>query len=202
MIPPNSRRGVIPMASLLRGFVTIVLVSLLAGSSLVAVQTSPRSISDGVYTEQQAQRGQTIYRARCSSCHGDALGGRTGPPLSGQDFATGWSAQPLIELANKIRRTMPRDESARLTSQETADVLAYMLQVGKFPSGRAELPTDDAALKQVSFPAAPAAVKTPAAAGTLPSLPASGNLAQVMRGILFPSSNIVFSTQGIDPGAP
>ena len=29
-----------------------------------------------------------------------------------------------------------------------------------------------------------------------------GNLAQIMRGILFPSSNIIFSVQGQDPGAP
>jgi hypothetical protein len=31
-------------------------------------------------------------------------------------------------------------------------------------------------------------------------LPVSGNVAQVMRGILFPSSNIVFTVQSIDPG--
>ena len=29
-----------------------------------------------------------------------------------------------------------------------------------------------------------------------------GNLAQIMRGILFPSSNMIFSVQGQDPGAP
>jgi hypothetical protein len=29
-----------------------------------------------------------------------------------------------------------------------------------------------------------------------------GNLAQIMRGILFPSSNLIFSVQGQDPGAP
>ncbi len=33
------------------------------------------------------------------------------------------------------------------------------------------------------------------------SLPASGNVAQVMRGILFPSANLLFSVQSIDPGA-
>jgi S-disulfanyl-L-cysteine oxidoreductase SoxD len=190
------------MQALLRRFMTIVLVSLLARSSLIAVQNPQRSVNDGVYTDQQAVRGQTVYRARCSNCHGDTLAGRSGPPLAGPDFAAGWSAQPLFELANKVRRTMPRDDSARLTSQETADVLAYMLQVGKFPSGRAELLMDEASLKQVNFPAIPAAAKAPAADGPLPSLPAPGNLAQVMRGILFPSSNIVFSTQGVDPGAP
>ena len=29
-----------------------------------------------------------------------------------------------------------------------------------------------------------------------------GNLAQVMRGILFPSSNLIFNAQSQDPGTP
>src|SRR5262249_17497096 len=104
-------------------------------------------------------------------------------------------------LAHKISRTMPRDDSPRLTPQESADVLAYVLQMSKFPSGRTELVMDDAALKQWSLPTVTAAAaKAPAAAGQLPALPASGNVAQVMRGILFPSSNIIFTTQTIDPG--
>jgi hypothetical protein len=111
-----------------------------------------------------------------------------------------WDKDPLLELANKIGRTMPKDNTPRLTAQETADVLAYVLQVGKFPSGRTELVMDDAALKQVRFPASAATPpKPPDAAG--PSLPPSGTVAQVMRGILFPSSNIIFTTQSIDPGA-
>jgi cytochrome c553 len=32
--------------------------------------------------------------------------------------------------------------------------------------------------------------------------PAAGNLAQVMRGILFPSSNLIFNVQSRDPAAP
>src|SRR5678816_2684327 len=94
---------------------------------------------------------------------------------------------------------MPKNEPPMLTAQETADVLAYILQVGKFPSGRTELVLDEAALKQVGFPVATGARAKPAdAAG--PSLPPSGTVAQVMRGILFPSSNIIFTTQTIDPG--
>src|SRR5205814_7175708 len=31
---------------------------------------------------------------------------------------------------------------------------------------------------------------------------AAGTVAQVMRGILFPSANIIFTTQSIDPGVP
>jgi hypothetical protein len=130
------------------------------------------------------------------------LGGRTGPPLAGEDFLANWEKEPLLEFADKIRKTMPKDDTDRLTPQETADVLAYILQVGKFPSGRAELLIDGAALKRVNFPArAVTAPKTPSVAGQPLSLPASGSVAQVMRGILFPSANIVFTVQSIDPGA-
>src|SRR5712691_714388 len=108
------------MALLRRRLLGIVLVCSLAGSSSLALQTRAQSVSDGVYTGQQATPGQTLYQGRCSTCHGLTLGGRTGPPLAGDDFLANWETQPLLELANKIRRTMPKDDSSRLTPQETS----------------------------------------------------------------------------------
>jgi mono/diheme cytochrome c family protein len=183
-----------------RGFIGIVLVCLLAGSSLLAVQTrGAQSVRDGVYTDDQAKRGQTTYNARCANCHGNNLAGRVGPSLAGDDFVAGWSSRPLLELADKVRRTMPKDDSERLTPQQTADVLAYMLQAGKFPAGRTELAGDDAALKQVNFPAS-AQAKPAAGPAQVTAFPPAGSVAAVMRGILFPSANIIFTTQSIDPG--
>jgi mono/diheme cytochrome c family protein len=199
ILPENRREGELMNLRNLR-VIGILVAGWIAGSSLLALQTPTRSVNDGVYTDQQAARGQAIYKARCTSCHGDGLAGRSGPPLAGNDFAGVWHVQPLSELANKIQRTMPRDPSARLTDQETADVLAYVLQLGKFPSGRAELVINEAALKQVGFPAPAITASKPADSAGL-SLPPSGNVAQVMRGILFPSSNIIFTVQTIDPGA-
>src|SRR6185436_6721397 len=123
MIPGTSRKES-AMASIWRRFLGTVLVCLVAVPSLPA-----QNVSDGVYTEPQATRGQALYKGRCTSCHGDNLAGSTGPPLTGADFLANWDSQPLLELANKIRKTMPRDDSPRLTPQETADVLAYVLQV-------------------------------------------------------------------------
>jgi hypothetical protein len=48
-------------------------------------------------------------------------------------------------------------------------------------------------------PAAPATAKPAAAAGARPTAKVFGNLAQVMRGILFPNSNIIFDAQNNDP---
>jgi mono/diheme cytochrome c family protein len=162
----------------------------------------PRRVTDGVYTEEQATRGQAVYKERCATCHGATLGGAQGPPLAGDDFRRAWGG-PLSALVDKIQNTMPANEPGKLTRQQSADLVAHILRVGKFPAGRAELVSDDAALKQISIPAAPgASVTATSASAAAPSFPPAGNMAQLMRGVLFPSSNLIFNVQGRDPGAP
>src|SRR5213594_2474523 len=107
---------------------------------LLTVQAQqPQTVLQGVYAENQARRGQTIYKAQCALCHGEMLEGRLGPPLTGDEFVSDFAKQPLSELFGKIRNTMPQDNPGKLTPEETADILAYILQTGKFPAGRAEL---------------------------------------------------------------
>lgn len=176
---------------------------LAAAASLLALLGSPveaqpvRTAKDGVYTESQAARGGALYREKCATCHGDGLEGKAGPPLAGSAFLAVWGAQPLAELAAKIRNTMPADNPGNLTPAEAAGLVAYILETGKFPAGASELPADAAALKSIVL--APA--QTPGASQTA-AFPPLGNLDQVMRGILFPTSNIIFNVQLHDPGAP
>jgi mono/diheme cytochrome c family protein len=168
------------------GFVTLSIVALLF---------------QGVYTDDQAKRGQAIYAQKCSSCHAANLAGGLGPPLVGSDFNGDWNKQPLSELVTKIEKTMPQNDPGTITRQEAVDVVAYILKAGNLPAGQKELGPDDAALKQVTWPNVPASQpsRTPVTTAQR-SYPPSGNLAQVMRGILFPSSNIIFNVQGHDPG--
>src|SRR5215510_5390110 len=98
-----------------------------------------RSVSDGVYSTAQATRGQQIYRAQCAECHGNTLQGESGPPLVGDSFLSSWSARPLANLADKIQKTMPFNKPASLSKQQAIDLVAYILQQGKFPNGQAEL---------------------------------------------------------------
>ena len=91
------------------------------------------------------------YAERCASCHGPTLGGAQGPPLIGDEFVRMWSG-PLSELVSKIQNTMPANDPGKLTGQQSADVVAYMLQAGKFVAGQAELGFDDAALKAILLP--------------------------------------------------
>src|SRR5215510_4795482 len=57
------------MISLWRRLVRSVTACLLTGSVALAFQTG-QALNDGIYTDQQAMRGQTLYQRRCSSCHG------------------------------------------------------------------------------------------------------------------------------------
>src|SRR5262245_33806285 len=107
-----------------------------------------QTVQQGVYTDAQAKRGQAIYEERCASCHGNTLAGRMGPPLTGDSFLTVWTREPLFELASKIRNTMPQTDPGTLSLQQSADVVAYILQAAKFPAGRVDLSGDEAALKQ------------------------------------------------------
>jgi mono/diheme cytochrome c family protein len=175
----------------------------LVGSFALAVQAGQsRTVKEGVYTNEQATRGQATYKDRCAPCHGETMGGSLAPPLTGGDFIGVWGAQPLSDLVNKIKNTMPATDPGQLTRPQVADIVAYILQANKFPAGRAELAADEDVLKQITWPAGdlpqPKPI-TPTTAQAATSQP-FGNLAQVMRGILFPSSNLIFNVQNQDPG--
>ncbi len=159
-----------------------------------------RTAKVGVYTAAQAKRGETVYLNQCAACHGATLAGDDGPPLAGRSFLEVWNALPLSDLFDKIQNTMPEDAPRTLTRPQVADVVAYVLQANQFPAGRVELDAGEAALRQISFPPAATGASS-AAAGPATAFPAVGSVNQVMRGILFPSSNVVFDVQTQDPGA-
>src|ERR1700704_4436207 len=112
---------------------------------------SARTVRDGVYTGAQATRGSGIYKGKCAACHGPALEGSPAPPLAGDAFAANWGG-PLSAIVDKIQATMPANAMGTLTRAQSADILAFMLQTSKFPTGRAELSSEDAALKTITLP--------------------------------------------------
>jgi quinoprotein glucose dehydrogenase len=105
---------------------------------------------DGVYTSEQAERGAALYASNCASCHGSALGGgESAPPLTGGEFSSNWNGLTVGDLFERIRTTMPADRPGRLTREQDADVLAYMLSISEFPAGKVELGRQTEALKQI-----------------------------------------------------
>ena len=175
--------------------------ALVGVSSLTGHAGQLRSVTDGVYSTAQATRGQPVYQAQCAECHGSQMEGTIGPPLAGENFLSLWSARPLTELVDKIQKTMPFNQPGSLSRQQSIDLTATILQADKFPAGPSDL--GDAMLAQVAFPTTRTSPAPAAAISGGTSLPApEGNLAELMRAIAFPNSNIIFNTQLKDPGAP
>ena len=127
------------------------LVALMLGTAIGAAQGG-KTAKDGVYTEAQAERGKKSYLTACSSCHQEGLqGADLAPPLKGDDFLLPWSSQTVNDLFERIAQTMPADAPGSLPRDVDADILAYVLQVNKFPAGTQELKPDTAAMKGIAI---------------------------------------------------
>jgi cytochrome c len=114
----------------------------------------------GIYTAEQASRGEVLYKERCASCHlADLSGNNNYPGLVGQQFGSNWNDLDLGQLFTQIRSNMPQDKPGSLTDQQSADLIAFIFQKWEGPAGSAELPGDVEKLKAMQFkarqPAAP-----------------------------------------------
>lgn len=113
---------------------------------------SESSIWEGVYTQEQASRGEATYSANCASCHaGDLRGNSNTPSLLGMSFMFIWEGQSLGQLYTKMRDEMPSDRPGSLSSQTYADLLAFLLSSNQFPTGMEELTGDTAVLDKISI---------------------------------------------------
>ena len=113
------------------------------GLSLVLVVTAlgqtTRTVLDGVYTEPQARRGEAIYGANCSGCHGEALQGKSDGPLRGGVFMDRWREDSLEAVFGHMRTLMPARAPASLAESAYLDILALILEANGFPTGPQEL---------------------------------------------------------------
>ncbi len=117
-------------------------------------QDTSRTVWDGVYNNEQAQRGGAAFVESCSNCHGRSLeGADMTPPLTGAAFMANWDGLTVGDLADRIRISMPLNSPGSLSRQQIADVVAYILQFNQFPAGKDELPREVLAMKQILFKA-------------------------------------------------
>jgi quinoprotein glucose dehydrogenase len=124
------------------------------GLAVVAAQdAAPRTVWDGVYTEEQAERGGKLYAEYCASCHGaEMIAGAGAPSLAGPEFTFGWDTKPLGGLFEFVQMSMPPGQAGSLRDQEYADILSALLKRNGFPASMtAELPSGKAELDQVTF---------------------------------------------------
>jgi mono/diheme cytochrome c family protein len=124
---------------------------MLSAASYISVHAQAgKSVGDGVFSAAQAERGAKVYSENCGFCHGDDLkGSDVIPPLVGTDFAGSWKGKTAADLFEKIQTTMPATAPGTLTPAQTADVVAHMFAVAKYPAGSAELSGKMDDLKQI-----------------------------------------------------
>ncbi len=111
-----------------------------AQDSTVAATTV--SVLTGVYTDDQAKKGESAYGKFCVACH-------EATEHAGEVFEEAWFGRPVFEYFIKIRTTMPDDEPGKLNDQQYTDIVAYMLKLTGYPSGATTLPSDPEKMRSI-----------------------------------------------------
>ncbi len=101
-----------------------------------------QTVWDGVYTSDQAQRGQRAYTQYCERCHKPDLLGIEGS-MKGEPFMERRREDNLETLFLDMKATMPRGNPGGLPDQTYADIVSYLLQSNDMPPGAAELKPAD-----------------------------------------------------------
>ncbi len=129
-------------------------------ATMPGAQAQPRqSVWDGVYSEEQASRGQTFYQQSCGRCHGANLSGTyETPPLIGR-FIPYWSGTTMDVMFDYVSTAMPLDRPGSLGPTANAAIVAYLLKANGFPAGTKEFGTTAEAQKNISFDSAPPKAK-------------------------------------------
>ena len=113
----------------------------------------PRSVWDGVYTEEQAKRGASLYGKECATCHRTDSGGEEASALAGPAFLANWDGLTVGDLCERIRVSMPPDNPRRVSRRQIVDILGHLLKINGFPAGETELAQQTEALKQIRIEA-------------------------------------------------
>src|SRR5712671_3226160 len=114
----------------------------------LTAQSPGKTVWNGVYSDEQAARGQVEYASHCASCHRDDLSGYQ-DILKGDRFMGDYREASLYRPFDKIKTTMPRGAAGSLSDSAYVDILTYVLKANDFPSGVDELTVDDLQRVQV-----------------------------------------------------
>jgi mono/diheme cytochrome c family protein len=133
----------------------LLVASTMLLSSTLVVRSQERTVWDGVYTDEQATRGEALYGEHCVRCHGATLqgNGEGAQPLTGATFKSTWNGVSLGAMFDRVRLSMPQDKPGTMTRQQVADLLAFILQANKFPAGKIELSRQTDLLNAITFQA-------------------------------------------------
>jgi mono/diheme cytochrome c family protein len=135
--------------SRLFGRALVISASLPLLTAGVQAQDSAAAKTPGIYSDEQAGRGNGIFTKTCVECH-------TTKDMSNADFRLNWNGRTVFELFERIRTTMPESAPGSMTREEYADVTSYLLKLNGMPSGTATMPGDSTLnATKIDIPAPP-----------------------------------------------
>lgn len=130
---------------------TVLLLSAMAlpvfsGGGSLEAQSSEASTAEGVFTEDQADRGKEVFEWVCSECH---------LPAEFKGIIDDWAGSSVFDVYDGIRTTMPEDGPGSLRNQEYIDVVAYILDLNGVPAGSGELASEPDLMRDIRVAAPP-----------------------------------------------
>jgi mono/diheme cytochrome c family protein len=124
--------------------ISLCLTAFLFALTLASTATDEEAPEEGLYTEEQAERGEEAYATHCQGCHrADLEGLGIYPPLAGEEFWERWEGRSAYELYRVMHDTMPLGRGGALEEETYADIFAYMLSHYGYPAGEEELVADE-----------------------------------------------------------
>jgi mono/diheme cytochrome c family protein len=128
------------MKNVVRAFIAAVIASTIPPTAAPQASEAAKTFREGVFTPEQANRGEQVYASKCAMCHGDNLAGmEAAPPMAGPAFKKAWESQPLVKLANLIQTTMPPGAANSLSTGQLTDLIAYALKANDIRAGSVAL---------------------------------------------------------------
>lgn len=115
---------------------TVIRMALVGGVFAVTMSLSAQdeatSVQAGVYSQEQAERGEQLFGEACLVCHQPE-------EFADGGYMDGWSGMNVNDMVEFIRSTMPEDNPGRLKRQEYIDIVAFLFQQNGLPAGETEM---------------------------------------------------------------
>lgn len=123
----------------------LALAAGLAGGGAASADSVPgKGAPPRLYSAAQAAEGAALYGERCAMCHGRNLEGTFEVPALTGKFVANWGGRPLGELSAYLGRAMPQFAPGSLAPEDSARLVAYLLQANGYPAGAEPLPAEGA----------------------------------------------------------
>mgnify|MGYP002877962810 CR=1 FL=1 len=95
-----------------------------------ALRGESTSLSSGIYSEPQAERGADLYVVHCAHCHLPGF-------YTNVDVA--WNGMSVLDFYYKVSGSMPADNPRNLSQSEYLNIVAWVLAVNGYPSGNSPM---------------------------------------------------------------